>query len=294
MQNILIDPSSERKIADLRNLGMKDVLTLGRYQYASAHRPLKRHTHGDMFEICLLDEGVQTYIIEGKEYILKGGDILVIFPNERHGTGSNLENRGRLYWLLVQKPSPRERFLNLPAVEGQKLVEKLLNISPRHFRGDRNLKMYLENIFAAYDRKNDPFRVTETQNWSLRFLLDLVRSSTEQPELMTPTMRHIQQIIEERIFEIAPQLSELAELSGLSLSRFKERFKHEIGVAPGNYIIQQKIEKAKQQLIETDTDVTTLAFKLGFSSSQYFATAFRRYTGTSPSEFRTATLNRYS
>ena len=62
MLNVLIDPSDERKIADFRKLGMKDMLTLGRYQYTSARSPLKKHTHGNMFEICLLDEGVQTYI----------------------------------------------------------------------------------------------------------------------------------------------------------------------------------------------------------------------------------------
>ncbi len=286
MLNILIDPSHERKIIDFRSLGMRDVMALGRYSYSCAHGSLELHTHGDMFEIVFLDEGVQPYVVEGEEYILKGGDVLVTFPEERHGTGENPENRGRLYWLLVRMPMARERFLNLPTADGRKLVDDLLSLSPRHFTGNQSLKTYLESMFAAYAREDDPFRLIEIQNWGLRFLLDLLRCSTEEQPLVTPTIRHIQQLIEEGLFDIAPQLTDLAEQSGLSLSRFKTRFKQEIGIAPGNYILQRKIEKAKQLLLEQNANVTTLAFELGFSSSQYFATSFRRHVGMSPSEFR--------
>ena len=101
MLNILIDPSSERKIADFRTLGLTDVMTLGRYNYAFSHRPLPKHTHGNMLEICLLDEGVQPYQVEGKPLMLKGGEVLVTLPNEVHGTGPNPENRGCLYWRMA-------------------------------------------------------------------------------------------------------------------------------------------------------------------------------------------------
>ena len=152
MLNILIDPSRERKIADFRELGMRDVMTLGRYNYAYAHRPLQEHSHGDMFEICLLDEGVQPYTVAGEEFVLKGGEVLVTLPNEVHGTGPNPESRGRLYWLLVRVPTRRERFLNLPPTEGRELVNALLSLPRRHFRGNRYLKSYLENIFAVFGR----------------------------------------------------------------------------------------------------------------------------------------------
>lgn len=271
---------------DFRALGMHDVMTLGRYQYAHAHRPLRRHTHGDMFEICLLDEGVQQYVVEDETYTLRGGDVLVTLPNERHGTGDSPERRGRLYWLLIRKPSARERFLNLPAAEGRALLDALLNLSPRVFRGSQDLKGYLESMFAAHDAEISPFRKTEIRNWALRFLLEILHDARAGGRRLTRTIRDVQDVIEERLFEQKPLLAELAELVGLSESRFKQRFKEEVGIAPGNYITQRKIEKARELLSASDVDITDLAFDLGFSSSQYFATTFRRYVGVTPSEYR--------
>jgi len=287
MLNILIDPSAERKIVDFRSLGMRDVMTLGRYSYAHAHRPLCEHTHGNMFEICLLDEGVQPYVVGGREFVLRGGDVLVALPNEIHGTGPNPENRGRLYWLLLRVPSRRERFLNLPPTEGNRLVGALLSLPQRHFRGNRYLKSYLENIFAAFDREDDAFRVTEIRNWALRFLLDVVGDAQRLGKgRVSSLMRGTQNYIDSHLDDEALTLAVLADSCGLSLSRFKARFRQEIGIAPGNYIIMRRIEKAKEWLRESDRSITRIAIDLGFSTSQYFATAFKRYTGLSPRQFR--------
>ena len=75
-------------------------------------------------------------------------------------------------------------------------------------------------------------------------------------------------------------------MAGLSLSRLKARFKKETGVSPANFIMLRRIEGAKELLDRTDKNITDVAFELGFSSSQYFATAFKRYTGMTPKEFR--------
>jgi AraC-like DNA-binding protein len=70
----------------------------------------------------------------------------------------------------------------------------------------------------------------------------------------------------------------------LSESRFKSRFKAEIGVPPAEYWLRQKIERATEML--KTRRVTEVAHELGFSSSQYFATAFKRYTLMNPSRYR--------
>ena len=49
-----------------------------------------------------------------------------------------------------------------------------------------------------------------------------------------------------------------------------------------------RIEKAKAMLRETDVDVTDISSRLGFSSSQYFATVFLKTTGLTPRVFRKA------
>ena len=47
-----------------------------------------------------------------------------------------------------------------------------------------------------------------------------------------------------------------------------------------------KVEKAKELLAVTDEPVTDLAYRLGWSSSNYFCTVFKKYTGIPPLQYR--------
>lgn len=287
MLNILLDPSNERKIVDFRPLGFRDVMVLGRFSYAAAHEPLEQHSHGDMIEIVYLDEGSQPYVSEGKEYLLRGGDVFVSLPREKHGSGPSPLGRGRLYWMLIHASPSRERFLGLPPSEGQELIKSFLDIRARQFKGRRLLKFYLENIFRAHDEVDAPMRTVQLKNWMLRFLLDVLDDSAihEKKQISSPITR-VQQFVDEHLCEQSPSLQELADMASLSLSRFKVRFKEEVGITPGNYITMRKVEQAKTQLLFPDPSITDVAFGLGFSSSQYFATAFKRYTGMTPQQYR--------
>jgi AraC-like DNA-binding protein len=287
MKNVLIDPSNERKIVDFRELGFSDVLALGRYSYAHAHEPLKGHTHGDMFEICYLEEGTQVYEVEGQEYLLKGGDVFVTFPNEIHGSGSSPLGRGRLYWMLIALPAGRGRFLNLSPLESRELVGRLLDIPYRHFKGGAPFKGHLESIFKTYENDESSLKVAGLKNQMLRFLLDVLeRAEHHARNVISPAIAEVQRYIEEHLLDESPQISQLAEMAELSVSRFKARFKEEVGISPGSYIITLKMEKAKEMLKDGKLSITEIAFELGFSSSQYFSTVFKRFTMLSPNEWR--------
>lgn len=88
--------------------------------------------------------------------------------------------------------------------------------------------------------------------------------------------------------EQTPSLAALAAAVGLSCSRFKAKFKAVTGHAPRDYLTRLRIERAKALLRDGGETITEIAYGLGFSSSQLFATTFKRYTGTTPSRFRTA------
>jgi AraC family transcriptional regulator len=83
-------------------------------------------------------------------------------------------------------------------------------------------------------------------------------------------------------------LSALAEVAGLSTYRFAHNFKHETGLAPHQYVIRERLARAKRMLHESDTSVTAIAYAVGFASPSRFALLFRRATGTTPSAFRAA------
>ncbi|MDR2706098.1 MAG: AraC family ligand binding domain-containing protein, partial [Planctomycetaceae bacterium] len=113
MNEIIVDPSRERQILDFRILGFRDVLILGHYVYRKTHLPLQFHDHGELMEICYLAEGRQFYRVADKDYFLSGGDVLINYPHERHGTGLFREGKGNLYWLILQPPSSQSEFLGM-------------------------------------------------------------------------------------------------------------------------------------------------------------------------------------
>ena len=58
------------------------------------------------------------------------------------------------------------------------------------------------------------------------------------------------------------------------------------GITLEHYIINQKIEKAKEYLFYDELSVKEIAFKLGYSSVAHLSTQFKKVTGLTPSQFK--------
>ena len=314
MSNILINPSHERHILDLRLLGFQDVHVLGRYIYMKTRSPLPVHDHGEMLEICYLADGQQFYRIKDEEFFLNGGDVLINYPYERHGTGFQREGRGTLYWMIIKPPGPQSSFLGLSLEESQLLWKVLNSLPKRHFRVKPETKKILDRIFLLLEDKI-PFKVQNDEsdekyrmnlisldavplseskdivlgmnvkNYLLRFVLNMIEAAKEEPTPQVSKEIHLATELLKTHEDIFYTMKTLAKEVGLSESRFKHRFKEEIGTSPADYQLRRKIDRACQMLLQNET-IINISYSLGFSSSQYFATVFRRYMGVSPAEYR--------
>jgi AraC-like DNA-binding protein len=278
--------AGERRVLDLGRIGIPEVPVFGRYEYASAHSGLRTHTHPGAVEICYLERGLQTYRAGGREYHLVGGDLFVTAPGEPHDTAQQPEDRGILYWLNLRVPRRGASWLMLPARQGTILAGKLSNLPVRQFAGKPVLKRIFDEIFALYDRPGHPLKRVDVANQLVRCLLEVMSCAGRHGELhcspvIARVVERIQSCPEERY-----SLNDLAGEAGLSLSRFKVRFKAEMGIAPHEYILRCKMEAAKKILRDGQATVTEAAMRLEFSSSQYFATVFKRFTKQTPQEFR--------
>ncbi|MDR1480841.1 MAG: AraC family transcriptional regulator [Planctomycetaceae bacterium] len=298
MNEIVIDPSRERRILDFRLLGFCDFLVLGHYVYRETRQPLQLHDHGELLEVCYLADGEQFYRVAGNDYFLRGGDVLINYPHEPHGTGFLREGKGNLYWLILQPPKNKIHSNNLPPNNTKILHDKLLNLNSRQFKLKNGSQKNLDTIFTLFEKENctidggklvgqvDSFFVMNVRNYLFRFFLDLVESgqlqhkSTPSPEIA----RAIKQI--KNNDEPFYSMKQLARIASLSESRFKHRFKEEIGTTPADFQIRHKVDRACVMLRQDGKTILDTALSLGFSSSQYFATVFRRYTGITPAQFR--------
>jgi AraC family transcriptional regulator len=82
------------------------------------------------------------------------------------------------------------------------------------------------------------------------------------------------------------QLSDLADLLGLSQFHFSRLFKQSMGVTPYQYVLQQRVERAKQLLKTTELSIMEIALLCGFSSHSHLGKWFRHSVGMTPKAFR--------
>jgi AraC family transcriptional regulator len=81
-------------------------------------------------------------------------------------------------------------------------------------------------------------------------------------------------------------LVEIAEVINISPTYFARLFKREIGTAPHQYVIQQRVERAKMMLLKTDLAIADIALQVGFSSQSHLTQQFKRITGMTPKQVR--------
>jgi AraC-like DNA-binding protein len=276
----------ERRVISFENDGIADVEAMGRYEYHTVKPGLDLHAHDHAIEFCYLARGCQTYRLQGREYRLVGGDIFVAPPGVPHDTGAHPEDCGVLYWLILRLPRRGGTLLKLCSKDSAEICRRLVSLPQPHFVGRPVLKQIFDRLFELYDDLQSPLRSLEIRHELLCCILEVLRCSDKtqcrrQSRDIARAVQYIESSPEEEF-----SLSELADKAGLSLSRFKVKFKLETGIAPREFILRTKVDEAKKALVDNRASVTETAMRLGFSSSQYFATVFKRFTQQSPRDYR--------
>jgi len=86
-------------------------------------------------------------------------------------------------------------------------------------------------------------------------------------------------------------LSELAEVAGLSRMHFAAQFRAATGYRPREYLLHQRIERAKSLLANSKMPLVEVALTVGFSTQAHFSTVFKRITDDTPARWRCACRN---
>ena len=77
-----------------------------------------------------------------------------------------------------------------------------------------------------------------------------------------------------------------AKIAGFHRSTIYRRFIRIKGISPKRFCTQEQLKRAKELLLNSDTAISVLSKKLGFSDPLYFSKWFKRLTGFSPSRYR--------
>ena len=80
-------------------------------------------------------------------------------------------------------------------------------------------------------------------------------------------------------------IEHLAKLAFVSKSNFFKLFKYEIGIAPNEFILMERIKRAKE-LLKENQSIKEVAFGTGFSDTNHFIKTFKTFEGLTPKNYQ--------
>ncbi|WP_404455551.1 AraC family transcriptional regulator [Virgibacillus necropolis] len=120
-------------------------------------------------------------------------------------------------------------------------------------------------------------------------LLILARSHKNQKILDANILRaeRLRKYIDTHYFEVINS-NDISTKVGISVRHINSLFKEQYNITPIQYLTEVRMEVAKKMLIETNKDIVSICFEVGFESLSTFYRSFKIFTDFSPNKFRIA------
>lgn len=239
----------------------------------------KKHFHED-YSIAIVTRGSTIAWFDGAEYRIEEGEIVLIPQCVVHACNPQAQDNWS-YWLITVKPSwLRLAFKDTPWIDklfaGPCMVTKATPAARRCFAKLTSMPLL-------------PEAANETENLLVELItsiIDTVVYAEEQHRqpVESPSIEYAANYLREH-YEHDVSLDELSYVTGLSKYSLVRSFASYYNLTPHAYLINVRINTAKELLQKGDTIVDT-SIKSGFYDQSHFTRTFQRYVGMTPSAYK--------
>ena len=256
-------------------------------------------------EICYLLSGGLAFATDHESVLLRPGDITITRPWQRHRLGAPNIGPCRLFWVIldVQSGSGREawQFPDWigPDAESRRELLRIFRMNQLcHVVDDgQSLKGFLA---GACDRLGDSgalgtAQLAETVNHLLLAVARILSSDAAgqhgDPHGFDRTVHGFFHGLEASVDTAAEPwtVAEIARACRVGVTYLTASCKEIFNATPSDQLCRIRLAHAARLLRDqAQLTITEVAFAVGFNSSQYFATRFRKQFGTTPGAFREA------
>jgi AraC-like DNA-binding protein len=241
-----------------------------------------RHLH-ETFVIEVVVEGNVAFECSGKSYLAPKGGIILLHPEVVH-TGRSADRKAVSYRSFH------------PTTEWMKWISKQLNYDREIAFKSVTLEnppvaRLLKKAHKAFQNDQDPLDAESLM--TLAFSM-LVRSQTDvSPATSFNAPQSILRAKEylEGEYSRSVQLSELANVSGLSPFYFLRAFTKATGLTPHEYLCNLRVEKARK-LLSGGVSIAETAAETGFFDQSHLHRHFLRILGITPGKYRAILSNK--
>ncbi len=194
--------------------------------------------------------------------------------------------------------------INMPDITGVDLCQGLKNDEMTNhipiilLTAEKVAEYWREGyVSGADDYMEKPFDKDLLQ-YKAKSLLDNRKKLTEQVRMTTPNkgfilpdsyddalIKRVLEYINENFADSKLDINMVADEIGVSRTQLWRKFKSKTGVNPSDYILELRMEKAKEMLVSGNYKVAEVAYDVGYSNPQYFTKCFSQYFGAAPREY---------
>lgn len=245
------------------------------------------HCH-DFVELSIITSGQVSYIIEDTPYLLQEGDVMIFNPNIYHQELSSVSTYSTQLHIGIS-----HLFIDS---SNQANFIKHLNESPI-----LTLTKYKEEFLSCCKEIEKEQRLHQLghtfllKSLVMKLIILLYRemdTETAPPALDTLTFdsRDKQTIVQAIIDYMSTYYMDDISLDHISKSMYlspiyiSKIFKEETGTSPINYLIQIRLNKAKELLQTQKLPINLVAKSVGYNDAYHFSKLFKKYFGLSPSK----------
>jgi AraC family transcriptional regulator len=195
-------------------------------------------------------------------------------------------NQGNPFSLLFLEPD------YLTQVAHEFITADRVELTPHHAMHDPLINQIGRSLTAELESNQFGSRVF-ADTLTMALSIHLLRNySAWQPPLPAETRGLTQRKLQRAIAYIQDHLTEnlslpvIAHELGMSQYYFARLFKQSMGVSPYQYVMRQRIERAQYLLRTTSLPISAIAQQVGFSNQNQLTVQFRKFIGTTPSNYR--------
>lgn len=235
------------------------------------------HSHYHMELVCMLGGETKAFA-EGKEYVLKPGDIFISFPDCDHKYVTYTEEK---YLLFIINPDIMPEMTSIftksvpecPVLRGGAFDPKLIN--PLRSMAD-----------AASDTAN-PYSDLIKRGYMTAFFGELVSRLhlVDASSVRSGTLKTVINFCSKNYMRDI-SLDMMAQELHMSKFYISHLFGSKLNISFKNYLNSVRIAEACRLLRRSDKTVTEIGDSVGFNSLRTFNRAFRKQMSVSPSEYR--------
>ena len=225
-----------------------------------------------LYIIHYIVDGCGTFWCGTKKYHLEKGQIFVIFPSTIVKYQADSENPWHYIWVTFTGNESKEILSQM----GLNIHNPTATV--------KNPNLTLEALRRMPRERSS--ELSENLNFSARlyeFLSTLAPTETEDAE--NPYLSGAKRYIKAHYFEDIT-VESVASHIGISRKYLFALFKEGLSVSPKDYIIDYRIKRAEEFLLDKNLSIGNVAYSVGYHDPLTFSKSFKLKTGLSPTEYR--------